>query len=46
MSEKESSIMATIELTAENLDASIENNDILIIDFWSLVIICGLELGY
>jgi len=27
--------MATIELTSENLDASIENNDILIIDFWA-----------
>ena len=27
--------MATIELTTENLDASIENNDILIIDFWA-----------
>ena len=27
--------MATIELTAENLDASIENSDILLIDFWA-----------
>lgn len=27
--------MATIELTSENLDAPIENNDILIIDFWA-----------
>ena len=27
--------MATIELTSENLDTSIENNDILIIDFWA-----------
>ena len=27
--------MATIELTSKNLDASIENNDILIIDFWA-----------
>ena len=27
--------MAIIELTSENLDASIENNDILIIDFWA-----------
>ena len=27
--------MATIELTSENMDASIENNDILIIDFWA-----------
>ena len=27
--------MATIELTSENLDESIENNDILIIDFWA-----------
>jgi thioredoxin len=27
--------MATIELTAENLDSSIENNDILLIDFWA-----------
>ena len=31
--------MATIELTSENLDASIENNDILIIDFWAEL--CG-----
>ena len=27
--------MATIELTAENLDSSIENNDILLNDFWA-----------
>ena len=27
--------MATIELTSENLDSSIANNDILIIDFWA-----------
>ena len=27
--------MATIELTSENLDTSIQDNDILIIDFWA-----------
>jgi thioredoxin len=27
--------MATFELTQENLDASIQDNDILIIDFWA-----------
>ena len=27
--------MATFELTAENLDASIQNNDVLVIDFWA-----------
>ena len=27
--------MATIELTSKNLDTSIENNDILLIDFWA-----------
>ncbi|RLC30839.1 MAG: thioredoxin [Deltaproteobacteria bacterium] len=27
--------MATIELTAENLNSSIENSNILIIDFWA-----------
>jgi len=27
--------MATVELTSENLDSSIENNDILLIDFWA-----------
>ena len=27
--------MATIELTTENLDSSIANSDILLIDFWA-----------
>jgi thioredoxin len=27
--------MATIELTKENLDSTIENNDIVFIDFWA-----------
>jgi thioredoxin len=27
--------MATIELTKENLDSSIQDNDILLIDFWA-----------
>jgi len=27
--------MATMELTAQNLNETIENNDILLIDFWS-----------
>jgi len=27
--------MATIELTSKNLESSIENNDILLIDFWA-----------
>ncbi|MCK4939161.1 MAG: thioredoxin [Rhodospirillaceae bacterium] len=27
--------MATIEMTPENLDSTIENNDIVLIDFWA-----------
>ena len=27
--------MATIEMTSENLDSTIENNDIVLIDFWA-----------
>ena len=27
--------MATIELTKENFDATIENNDVVIVDFWA-----------
>ena len=27
--------MATLEITAENLDATVEDNDIVLVDFWA-----------